>query len=730
MPESQNSKEQNESQNSYQYNPNRPQNNPNEEHADTKKVVDTAAKGAAEYFAPGVGGMAYDAAKKVPGVGNAIDKTTDKVAEVADQVPGVKKVTKGLNDSGITDAANKGIDLIGSKGASGGANALKNAGGSAQAANMPSGGSKAGVPVSPVRKNSIFNSMIRNGEEEDSSSSESLPNEENLDDQSESVPPSEIPTDDLEDNHEDKQSEDKNAKGDIAGQALNFIWDKYKIPIILGGGGIAFFFIILIVIFGGGVENSNSGLTDYLNSCSSFPMNETTLSKSEFVELASTYLTENYTSSSSATFADNLEIVYEVGTSNNINPELIVVRAVVEGFSPGNSNYNYWGLGCYNGASSSDCLSYSTFKEGVEAFVQNVSQYDTVVDMMSRYAYIGSYWYNPGSSGLGGCYYYSYISEYMSDSRASTVANVCNSSTSCTKGNTASCTATTDEDQEAYAMWQVKKMSDVRKNIFGLDPEICSQFGNYSTYNLLAKTSDNLDNVLTTSLKSALRKQGMSVEDFNDYLLSNILAAGVGTRSAAVTAAISLVWTLYDAYGIRIPYTMCGQHYCSNVYMKGTTTNVNRSAISFYGIDPNWGVELNPYRYGDGLYSRYGPDCSGFVSWILHNAGFDNSHVLGAVAQGEMGPQYSLQSYVGQPGDVLSNSEHIMFIVGVDTENELYYVAHASGGSSGTKISTLSFSNKSYKITDMTSWYANHAVYTEENEEEFIKIYQAGYVLD
>lgn len=69
MPESQNSKEQNESQNSYQYNPNRPQNNPNEEHADTKKVVDTAAKGAAEYFAPGVGGMAYDAAKKSSGSG-------------------------------------------------------------------------------------------------------------------------------------------------------------------------------------------------------------------------------------------------------------------------------------------------------------------------------------------------------------------------------------------------------------------------------------------------------------------------------------------------------------------------------------------------------------------------------------------------------------------------------------------------------------------------------------
>lgn len=729
MPEDQNSREQNESQNSYQYNPNRPQNNPNDEHADTKKVVDTAAKGAAEYFAPGVGGMAYDAAKKVPGVGNAIDKTTDKVAEVADQVPGVKKVTKGLNDSGITDVANKGIDLVGSKGASSGASAAKNVGGASQGATkMPSGGSEVATPANSVRKNSVFNSMIRNGEEgEDISSSESLQNDENLDDESESIPPSELPPDNLEDNNENPQ-EDQNAKGDLLGQALKFVWDKYKIPIILGGGGVAFFFIILLVIIGGGSQTSNSGLGIYLNSCSSFPMNDTTLSKGEFVDLAYAYITENYSSSSSLDFANNLEIVYEVGLAGNINPELIVVRAIVEGFSPGSADNNYWGLGCYNGASS--CLSYSSFEEGVQAFVENVSQYETVVDMMSRYAYIGSYWYNPGGSGLGGCYYYSYISEYMSDSRASTVANVCNSSVTCSQSDTSSCTATTDEDQEAYAMWQVEKMSAVRKNIFGLDPEVCLQFGNYTTYNLLATTSDNLDNVLTRSLKSALNSQGISVEEFNEYLLTNILAAGVGTRDAAVAAAISLVWTLYDAYGLRIPYTMCGQHYCSDVYMKDTTTNVNRSAISFYGIDPNWGVELNPYRYIDSLYSRYGPDCSGFVSWILHNAGFDNSHVLGAVAQGEMGPQYSLSSFVGQPGDVLSNSEHIMFIVGVDTQNKLYYVAHASGGSSGTKISTLSFSNTSYKITDMSSWYAEHAVYTEANEDEFIAAYRAGYVLN
>ena len=79
MPDNQNM---NENPNAYDYNPNRPQtgsspkNEGQNEHADTQKVVDTAAKAASEYFAPGVGGMAYDAAKKVPGVGEAIDKTT------------------------------------------------------------------------------------------------------------------------------------------------------------------------------------------------------------------------------------------------------------------------------------------------------------------------------------------------------------------------------------------------------------------------------------------------------------------------------------------------------------------------------------------------------------------------------------------------------------------------------------------------------------------------------
>ena len=272
MPDNQN---QSENPNSYNYNPNRPQMDSNpqadnqNEHADTKKVVDTAAKGAAEYFAPGVGGMAYDAAKKVPGVGDAIDKTTGAVAEAADQVPGVKKVTKGLNDSGVTDAAGEALNLIGSKGAG----AAKSAGNATKGMDAVSKGMAStgdASPVLPTHKNSDFNSRVRSGEEIESSLPTSDSGEIPSQDSADNLPNSEFPPDDMESennesngNHtsnslnplKDSSSNNDNnaeAKGDIGGELFRKIWDRYKIPIILGGGGIAFFFLILIVIFGGG----------------------------------------------------------------------------------------------------------------------------------------------------------------------------------------------------------------------------------------------------------------------------------------------------------------------------------------------------------------------------------------------------------------------------------------------------------------------------------------------
>lgn len=721
MPENQNPDNHVEQTNSYQYNPNRPQNDPND-HSNTQKVVDTVGKGAAEYLAPGVGGMAYDAAKNAPVVGDAIDRATSDIAKRADQVPGMQNLSKKLNDTKALDAANHALNL-------GGKNVLGHkprSGNQGQSSNE----SDNVAPVQNIRKNNFFNSMMLQDDLEEPQPDNDL---ENTNTDNENTNASPLPNEDTIDDNQEIETDQQNQEQDGGrGTFSQVIWKKYKWPILLMGSGVFLFFLLLFVILGGGSYQTDSDLNSYLTSCSAFPMKETTLSKDEFVELAYTYLTEHYTSESALTFAENLDVAYDVAVSYGINPELVVVRAVLEGFSPGNSNNNYWGYGCYNGAPASECLSYDTFADGVAAYAQNVSQYDTIVDMMSRYAYIGAHWYNPGGSGLGGCYYYSHINEYMSDARAATVANVCNSTVSCTQQDTSNCVATTDEDQEAYVLWQVERMTSVRQSIFGLNPDACE--------NDFSVTSDGLTDILTTSLGQALNEQGVSVEEYNEYILGQILDAGVGTREAAVAAAKALVWTLYDGYGIRLPYMFGGQHSPAGypAYLANTNINLNRWSYSFYGIDPYWGSSITTTYHNTVSYDRYGPDCSGFVSWILHNAGFDNSHVTDAAHQGALGEQYSIindEGYIGQPGDLLTTSDHARFILGVDLENQVYYTVHAKGGSSGVVINTLPFYPTSaalqeYQITDMTEWYRDHALYTEENEEEFTNAYRAGYILE
>ena len=285
MRDDQNQVNQNENANAYQYNPNRPQNaggNLQEDHSDTKKVVDTAAKGAAEYFAPGVGGMAYNAAKKAPVVGDAIDKTTEKVAEVADQVPGVQKLTKGLNDSGLTDTANQAIDLVGSKGASAGATAANAASDAPKASNVGKGIKDASkrvgateeqaIPNMPIRKNTQFQNMLNQDEEEnlpevsgkEEATSDSIENVPSSNDTSYGPPPSDLPPDNLDDYHDDNHEDNQNkGEGNLLGGGLKKVWNRFKIPIIIGGAGVAFFLLIFIVIFGGGAAEYENQMGYY-----------------------------------------------------------------------------------------------------------------------------------------------------------------------------------------------------------------------------------------------------------------------------------------------------------------------------------------------------------------------------------------------------------------------------------------------------------------------------------
>ncbi len=91
------------------------------EQQSSKKAVDTAAKGAINAFTGGTGGAAFETAKKVPGVGKAIDKVEGKAANLVNKATGgaFGKVAKKADDAKILDAANKVMSMQAAQAANG-----------------------------------------------------------------------------------------------------------------------------------------------------------------------------------------------------------------------------------------------------------------------------------------------------------------------------------------------------------------------------------------------------------------------------------------------------------------------------------------------------------------------------------------------------------------------------------------------------------------------------------
>ena len=198
-------------------------------------------------------------------------------------------------------------------------------------------------------------------------------------------------------------------------------------------------------------------------------IHQSSISKAEFATKLQNYCTNNTCGSSMQMFVNNADLIYDTSKKYNVSPELVVVRAVNEGFSPGNNNgsNNYWGIGCTNSGGINACYTYSSLSEGIKSFasISPVKNSQTASEMMSTYAYIGDYWYNPGSSARGGCYYYPYINGYMLTSRSNVVAGYCSTSKTCSGSD---CGKTTSEDQDAYSKWQVNdKLIKNRKEILG-----------------------------------------------------------------------------------------------------------------------------------------------------------------------------------------------------------------------------------------------------------------------
>lgn len=223
------------------------------------------------------------------------------------------------------------------------------------------------------------------------------------------------------------------------------------------------------------------------SSSGSFSLSETSLSLAEFETKMKDYYNRTGNQNFNDVFVANSKMIYEVSTNAGVNPEIVVVTAIAESGCRYHSDNNYWGIATPNGASSG--ASYPTFEAGVRAYVELILSYrngsasqsinnrynerknagcdpaghgtpDTLQGVQSIYSWIGDYRYNPGTPGLGGCYYFDYM--YYK--------GYCDSRPTCT-GDYKNCPAsskTTICEQNDYTAWQVSQKVRIRFDVFGV----------------------------------------------------------------------------------------------------------------------------------------------------------------------------------------------------------------------------------------------------------------------
>lgn len=500
----------------------------------------------------------------------------------------------------------------------------------------------------------------------------------------------------------------------------------WKIYLIGGIVIIVIFFIVIIACLisssndsssgsGGGSGNNSvcSAATD-----SPISVTRTPLTEADFIAKVEAY---NSGYGSYSNLKSNAKLIYDLGQEYGINPELAVIRAEIEGYSPG-SGYNYWGIGCYNGASS--CTgNYNSLEDGLRAFYSTIKAYntDSIYEVMTRYAYIGDNWYYPGSSAKGGCYYYPYVKEFLSSERSADVAESCSNGTEI---------KTTPEDQLAYTKYQVETNTmPLRKKIFGLESDnvsVCSKFVTTLTANLTNKDTTKIMTSADGTVSSILASNGSSVEEFNNTLLANTVEKGIGTREAVGSAAMLLINT-FETYGYRIPYSYSGGW--GWAYTDQNKVNHNYNVNTYYGINPNMGEAIysnGSFGYNPGnpnnTYYYLGLDCSGFVTWSLNNGGIDYNLTQATNFKTDSNvksyPASSTSEYVGRMGDVLSSDGHVVLVLGYNNSDQSYTVAEAGGKDLGVLIMKRYIANLSkYKVVDMSYYYENKV--NSNYEEDF-----------
>lgn len=247
--------------------------------------------------------------------------------------------------------------------------------------------------------------------------------------------------------------------------------------------------------------------------------------------------------------------------------------------------------------------------------------------------------------------------------------------------------------------------------------------------------------VFSTTKKTLLPCNRYTLEEsefLDRYLAYKIEKAGVSSRAAAVEAARFL--TLSFPY--RIPYFYEngrlhssgvnyvdgeGRYYHTGLYLHSSKFASISHTFSGPAI---WGCPLTNWEpkeeigYPYGAKKPNGLDCSGFVAWVLKNAGFDP----GDIGAGNSNYKYEmtdlgdyqrlsralLSSDKIKAGDLINYSGHIGIIIGID--DTYTYVAESLphlGGVVASRYTENQLLNTFTHVVFMDAFYVNDGNYQQ-----------------
>lgn len=244
----------------------------------------------------------------------------------------------------------------------------------------------------------------------------------------------------------------------------------------------------------------------------------------------------------------------------------------------------------------------------------------------------------------------------------------------------------------------------------------------YKTSNIyvtdaITNIKENFDNKKPFLPCMAYSKEDASLID--KILFDRIDNAGYKTRAGVVAAARFI--TLEFPYRLKYFYENGRVHESGVNYVDGEGRYYHRglyldeskfaSLLASSSAGPAiWGCKLTNYEDDPPLFIRLnkypnGLDCSGFVSWVLLNGGFD----VGDIGAGESAYTHQLtdtgefmnltQELIDnneiRVGDLLNVPGHIAIIIGIDDTN--YYVAESLNTFDGLVVKT--YNRKSVKKT-------------------------------